>query len=95
MLLIREQVEMLITSKLEGFSVPASTLVEACSAGRHTRGLNMEVFNRLVALDDFLHFKKMMARGKSEIFQSLVFLAFACQLTHTYLTSLRTHKLHR
>jgi hypothetical protein len=53
---------MLITSKLAEFSVPATTLVEACTAGRHARGLNMEVFNRLVALDDFLHFKKMMLR---------------------------------
>ena len=54
------QVETLIAAKLADLSIGTDMLADACTTDRQARDINMNVFNRLVALDDFMYFKKMM-----------------------------------
>ena len=39
---------------------------EACEQGRHSREINRNVFEKIIALDDFLTFKKIMVKRNME-----------------------------
>jgi hypothetical protein len=55
-------VEILLTSKLSELDVPSNLFVEACAKGRESRGINLAVYNKILAMEDFVAFKKLMVR---------------------------------
>ncbi len=40
---------------------------EACLTGRNSRNINRNVYEKLIALDDFLTFKKIMVKRNAEL----------------------------
>jgi hypothetical protein len=61
------QVENLMTSSLGDLDVSNEIFYEALAQGRHARDINRSVFERLLAMEDFEHFKKIMVRRNLEL----------------------------
>jgi len=60
--MFRLTVEQLITQHLAELGVPDEMFVEACEKEREAREINQEVYDQILAMDDFLTFKKLMVK---------------------------------
>jgi hypothetical protein len=62
-----EHVEALINSNLGELGVTPEMFLESCEKARSGRDINATVFERLVAMDDFQTFKKLMTKRNLEL----------------------------
>ena len=63
----KDHVETLILSNLGELGITSELFYESCEKGRNGRDINRSVFERLVAMDDFLTFKKIMIKRNLEL----------------------------
>ena len=63
----REHIETLLTSNLGELGVGPELFFEACLKGRNARDINKTVYERMVAMDDFQTFKKIMVKRNMEL----------------------------
>ena len=63
----RDMVEALISSNLGELGVSVEMFFEACEKGRFNRDINQAVIERMIAMDDFLTFKKIMVKRNMEL----------------------------
>ena len=63
----RDMIETLIVSNLGELGVSAEMFFEACQNGRFKRDINQAVIERMIAMDDFLTFKKIMVKRNMEL----------------------------
>lgn len=63
----REMVETMIASNLGELGVSVDMFFEACEKGRNKRDINQAVIERMIAMDDFLTFKKIMVKRNMEL----------------------------
>jgi len=59
--------EKLLEQHLEEVGITPEQFVKACEWGRNRRDVNREVFDQLMAIDDFLTFKKMMVKRNMQL----------------------------
>lgn len=62
-----EHVDALITSNLAEVGITGELFLESCEKARAGRDINATVFERLVAMDDFPTFKKIMVKRNKEL----------------------------
>ena len=62
-----EQIENLISENLGELGITNEIFVEACTRGRSGRDINSTVFERLIAMEDFQTFKKIMVKRNTEL----------------------------
>jgi hypothetical protein len=62
-----EHVEVLIQSNLGELGITTDIFLESCKKARNSRDINATVFERLIAMDDFQTFKKIMATRNTEL----------------------------
>jgi hypothetical protein len=62
-----EHVETLIDSNLCELGINNIMFLESCEKARHTRDINSTVFERLLAMEDFQTFKKIMTKRNTEL----------------------------
>jgi hypothetical protein len=62
-----EHIDTLITSNLGEVGITTEMFLESCEKGRSGRDINATVFERLVAMDDFITFKKIMTKRNIEL----------------------------
>lgn len=62
-----EHVEALLSSNLSEVGITNEQFVESCEKARSGRDVNATVFERLVAMDDFQTFKKIMTKRNTEL----------------------------
>ena len=63
----KEVVERHLTSKLAEFGIGEEVFYEACASNRFKSDINKSVYDQMVAMDDFLTFKKLMVRRNMEL----------------------------
>jgi hypothetical protein len=63
----RETVDALISSNLGELGVTVEMFFDACEKGRFKRDINQAVIERMIAMDDFLTFKKIMVKRNMEL----------------------------
>ena len=63
----KDHVEILIQSNLGELGISSDMFMEACERGRHGRDINTVVFERMIAMDDFMTFKKIMVKRNTEL----------------------------
>jgi The ARF-like 2 binding protein BART len=63
----KEHIEALISSNLGELGISSEMFFEACEKGRNGRDINKQVFERMVAMDDFETFKKLMVKRNMEL----------------------------
>jgi hypothetical protein len=63
----KDHVETLIQSNLGELGISSDMFMEACERGRHGRDINTVVFERMIAMDDFMTFKKIMVKRNTEL----------------------------
>ena len=63
----KEHIEALISSNLGELGISSDMFFDACEKGRNARDINKQVFERMVAMDDFETFKKLMVKRNMEI----------------------------
>jgi hypothetical protein len=63
----KEHIEALLSSNLGELGITPEFFFEACSAGRNSRDINRVVYDRMIAMDDFLTFKKIMVKRNMEL----------------------------
>ena len=63
----REHIEALLSSNLGELGVTSDFFFEACLKGRNTRDINRTVYDRMIAMDDFQTFKKIMVKRNMEL----------------------------
>ena len=57
----------LLLEHLQQVGVSEKDFLKACEVGRTRRDVNMKAFDQLVAIDDFMTFKKMMCNRNLEL----------------------------
>lgn len=57
----------MLTSNLGELGVGPELFFEACQRGRNSRDINRTVYDRMIAMDDFLTFKKIMVKRNMEL----------------------------
>lgn len=62
-----DHVEALIDSNLGELGISTELFVESCEKSRNKRDINSTVFERLVAMDDFQTFKKIMTKRNAQL----------------------------
>ena len=62
-----EHIDALIASNLGELSITSEMFFEACEKGRNSRDINKQVFERMMAMDDFETFKKLMVKRNMEL----------------------------
>jgi hypothetical protein len=62
-----EHVDALLTSNLGEVGITNEQFLESCEKARSGRDINATVFERLVAMDDFQTFKKIMTKRNTEL----------------------------
>jgi hypothetical protein len=62
-----EHIEALISSNLGELGITNEMFLDACEKGRSGRDINTTVFERLIAMDDFQTFKKIMTKRNTEL----------------------------
>jgi hypothetical protein len=62
-----EHIESLITSNLGELGITNELFLESCEKAKDGRDVNVTVFERLTAMDDFQTFKKIMAKRNTEL----------------------------
>ena len=63
----REHIEALISSNLGELDITPEMFFESCQNGRNNRDINRQVFERMIAMDDFQTFKKIMVKRNIEL----------------------------
>jgi len=63
----RELVENLLSQHLAELGLSIEMFADACEKSRYARDLNMEVYDQILAMDDFLTFKKLMVKRNMEL----------------------------
>ena len=63
----REHVDALLSSNLGELGVTPELFYEACAKGRNARDINRTVYDRMIAMDDFQTFKKIMVKRNTEL----------------------------
>ena len=63
----REHIEALISSNLGELGITSEMFFDACEKGRNGRDINRQVFERMIAMEDFETFKKLMVKRNSEL----------------------------
>ena len=58
----REHIEALITSNLGEVGVTVAMFYESCEKGAQSRDINRAVFERMLAMEDFSTFKRIMVK---------------------------------
>lgn len=62
-----ERIENLISDNLGELGITNEIFVEACKRGRGGRDINTTVYERLIAMEDFQTFKKIMVKRNTEL----------------------------
>ena len=62
-----EHIEALISSNLGELGITTEMFFEACERGRNSRDINRQVFERMMAMEDFETFKKLMVKRNMEL----------------------------
>lgn len=62
-----EKVDSLLTAHLDEVCVSPEQFCAACETSRDSRDINSEVFKQIMAMDDFLTFKKLMVKRNMEL----------------------------
>jgi hypothetical protein len=63
----RDHIEALISSNLGELGITPEMFYESCEKGRNGRDINKQVFERMIAMDDFQTFKKLMIKRNMEL----------------------------
>jgi hypothetical protein len=63
----REHIEALITSNLGEVGVTVAMFYESCEKGAQSRDINRAVFERMLAMEDFSTFKRIMVKRNMEL----------------------------
>lgn len=63
----RELVESVMCSNLAEIGLTASDFADVCERSRQSSDISMEVVNQILAMDDFLTFKKLMIKRNLEL----------------------------
>ena len=63
----RDYIEHLITSNLGELGITPTMFYESCEKGRHSRDINRAVFERLLSMEDFDTFKRIMVKRNMEL----------------------------
>jgi hypothetical protein len=63
----RDHVESLITSNLGELGITPTMFYESCEKARHSRDINRAVFERLLSMEDFDTFKRIMVKRNMEL----------------------------
>lgn len=63
----RNHIEALLSSNLGELGVTSDFFFEACAKGRNSRDINRSVYDRMIAMDDFQTFKKIMVKRNMEL----------------------------
>jgi len=63
----KDMVETMISSNLGELGVTVDMFFDACQKGRNSRDINQAVIERMIAMDDFLTFKKIMVKRNMEL----------------------------
>jgi hypothetical protein len=63
----KEHIEALISSNLGELGITPEILLDSCERGRNGRDINKQVFERMIAMDDFQTFKKIMVKRNVEL----------------------------
>lgn len=62
-----DHIEALISSNLGELGITTEMFYDSCEKGRNGRDVNQAVFERMLAMDDFLTFKKIMVKRNMEL----------------------------
>lgn len=63
----KDHVEALISSNLGELGITSEMFFDSCEKGRTNRDINKQVFQRLMAMEDFQTFKKLMTKRNMEL----------------------------
>ena len=63
----KQHMDALISSNLGELGINSEMFFEACEKGRNTRDINRLVFEKLIAMEDFVTFKKLMVKRNIEL----------------------------
>ena len=63
----RDHIEALLSSNLGELGVSSDFFFQACANGRNSRDINRSVYDRMIAMDDFQTFKKIMVKRNMEL----------------------------
>ena len=63
----RDHIEALISSNLVELGITTELFFESCDNGRNNRDINKQVFERMIAMEDFETFKKLMTKRNMEL----------------------------
>ena len=63
----RDHVDALLSSNLGELGVTPELFYEACAKGRNSRDINRAVYDKMIAMDDFQTFKKIMVKRNMEL----------------------------
>eukprot|EP01041_Mallomonas_annulata_P002039 gene2039-3963_t len=63
----KDHIEVVISSNLEDLGISTELFYEACVEGRNSRAINTRVIDKIIAMDDFLTFKKIMVKRNTEL----------------------------
>eukprot|EP00607_Mallomonas_marina_P000607 CAMPEP_0182428836 /NCGR_PEP_ID=MMETSP1167-20130531/23985_1 /TAXON_ID=2988 /ORGANISM="Mallomonas Sp, Strain CCMP3275" /LENGTH=553 /DNA_ID=CAMNT_0024611981 /DNA_START=86 /DNA_END=1747 /DNA_ORIENTATION=- len=63
----KDHVDVIISSNLEDLGVTPEIFYQACVDGRNSRNVNKTVYDKIIAMDDFLTFKKIMVKRNTEL----------------------------
>ena len=69
----QEIIDGLLTAHLQDVSVTAEAFAEACERARYASRNNRAVFEQLMAMTDFLTFKKLMVNDASDCWQRFIY----------------------
>ena len=79
----KRHIETLIESNLGALGISSEMFMDACEKGRHGRDINTVVFERMMAMDDFMTFKKIMVKRNTELQLEALQSATATSLSDT------------
>jgi hypothetical protein len=63
----KEHIEALISSNLGELGITPEIFLDSCEKARNSRDINKQVFERMLAMDDFDTFKKIMVKRNVEL----------------------------
>jgi hypothetical protein len=63
----RDHIEALISSNLGELGITSDMFFDSCEKGRNNRDINTQVFERMIAMEDFETFKKLMTKRNMEL----------------------------
>ena len=63
----KDHIEALISSNLGELGITSEMFFDSCEKGRNNRDINKQVFQRMIAMEDFQTFKKLMTKRNMEL----------------------------